>query len=300
MSMIKWSKELSIWSGKLSNVGLTVPNAINITLNETQKFQTIIGFGGAFTDAAGINLAKLSPGAQQNLIRSYYGPEGIGYTLGRTPMASCDFSAREYSYDDVDGDFNLTNFALTQEDYIYKVYSDPDAYKIVDGLAIHWYADQSTSDIVDPYHLTDAHNAYPDKFLLYTEVLQHWVTGWTDWNICLDPQGGPNWVNNWCDSPIIVSNTTDEFEKQPMYYGLGHFAKFIVPDSVIIGLNFEGNTNQTNLEAIAALNPSGQKVVVLNNRDVASTYQISVINKQGSALNLAIEPRSFTTIVWSE
>lgn len=36
-------------------------------------------------------------------------------------MASCDFSTHVYSYDDVDGDFNLTNFALTIEDYNYKV-----------------------------------------------------------------------------------------------------------------------------------------------------------------------------------
>jgi glucosylceramidase len=36
-------------------------------------------------------------------------------------MASCDFSTREYSYDDVDGDFKLQHFALTLEDYQYKV-----------------------------------------------------------------------------------------------------------------------------------------------------------------------------------
>ena len=44
--------------------------------DDTQKNQTIIGFGGAFTDAAGINIAKLSSGAQQNLISAYFGPEG--------------------------------------------------------------------------------------------------------------------------------------------------------------------------------------------------------------------------------
>jgi hypothetical protein len=47
---------------------------------------------------------------------------GIGYSVGRVPMAGCDFSVREYSYDDVDGDFNLTNFALVTEDLNYKVH----------------------------------------------------------------------------------------------------------------------------------------------------------------------------------
>lgn len=56
------------------------------------------------------------------------------------------------------------------------------------------------------------------------EVLQNWVSGWTDWNICLSPIGGPNWVGDYVDSPIIVSDSGDYFEKQPMFYALGHFA----------------------------------------------------------------------------
>ena len=35
-----------------------------------------MGFGGAFTDAAGINMAKLSADAQQNFINAYFGPVG--------------------------------------------------------------------------------------------------------------------------------------------------------------------------------------------------------------------------------
>jgi len=53
--------------------------------------------------------------------------------------------------------------------------------------------------------------------------LNHWVTGWTDWNIALNLDGGPNWVNNFVDSPIIVNSETDEFYKQPMFYAMGHF-----------------------------------------------------------------------------
>ena len=49
---------------------------------------------------------------------------GIEYTLGRIPMASCDFSTHPYSYDDNEGDFNLTKFSLTLEDKKYKVIVD--------------------------------------------------------------------------------------------------------------------------------------------------------------------------------
>lgn len=53
--------------------------------------------------------------------------------------------------------------------------------------------------------------------------LNHWVTGWTDWNLALDTKGGPNWANNLVDSPIIVESIADIFYKQPMFYAMGHF-----------------------------------------------------------------------------
>lgn len=40
-------------------------------------------------------------------------------------------------------------------------------------------------------------------------------------NLAVNVQGGPNWVGNYVDAPIIVSNTSDEFYKQPMYYAIG-------------------------------------------------------------------------------
>lgn len=52
--------------------------------------------------------------------------------------------------------------------------------------------------------------------------------------MALNPQGGPTYVGNNVDSPIIVNKTADEFLKQPMFYAMGHFSKFIRPDSVRI------------------------------------------------------------------
>ena len=36
----------------------------------------------------------------------------------------------------------------------------------VQGIAMHWYADK----VVPPSVLNDAHNSYPEKFILYTEA----------------------------------------------------------------------------------------------------------------------------------
>jgi glucosylceramidase len=33
-------------------------------------------------------------------------------------------------------------------------------------------------------------------------TLKHWSVGWIDWNLCLDQRGGPNWINNYVDSPV--------------------------------------------------------------------------------------------------
>ena len=49
---------------------------------------------------------------------------------------------------------------------IFQVLSDPRAYEFVDGIGMHWYAD----DIIeDPTPLETCHEEFPDKFLLYTE-----------------------------------------------------------------------------------------------------------------------------------
>uniref|UniRef100_A0A8D2MZU9 Glucosylceramidase n=1 Tax=Zonotrichia albicollis TaxID=44394 RepID=A0A8D2MZU9_ZONAL len=54
-------------------------------------------------------------------------------------------------------------------------------------------------------------------------VMNHFVSGWTDWNLALDLGGGPNWVKNFVDSPVIVDGSKDVFYKQPMFYHMGHF-----------------------------------------------------------------------------
>lgn len=59
------------------------------------------------------------------------------------------------------------------------------------------------------------------------ENLSHWVSTWIDWNIALDMTGGPNWIKNNVDAPIIVNATADEFYKQPIFYVLGHFSKYV-------------------------------------------------------------------------
>ncbi|XP_076227405.1 lysosomal acid glucosylceramidase-like isoform X2 [Nomia melanderi] len=87
-----------------------------------KKYQTILGFGGAFTDSTGININKLSRATQHQLLHAYYDPKvGSNYNMGRLPIAGTDSSIRPYSYDDIIDDKSLRYWSLAPEDYKYKI-----------------------------------------------------------------------------------------------------------------------------------------------------------------------------------
>uniref|UniRef100_A0A2K6AH31 Glucosylceramidase n=1 Tax=Mandrillus leucophaeus TaxID=9568 RepID=A0A2K6AH31_MANLE len=97
---------------------------------------------------------------------------------------------------------------------------------------------------------------------IITNLLYH-VVSWTDWNLALNPEGGPNWVRNFVDSPVIVDITKDTFYKQPMFYHLGHFSKFIPEGSQRVGLVA---SQKNDLDTVALMHPDGSTVVVVLNR----------------------------------
>jgi len=87
-----------------------------VMVDPTRRFQEIIGFGGAFTDAAAETFAKLPPAGRAEVLTAYFSPDkGLGYTLGRTSINSCDFSSDTYSYDDTPGDTALAHFSIAHD-----------------------------------------------------------------------------------------------------------------------------------------------------------------------------------------
>lgn len=81
-----------------------------VDVDLTATDQKIVGFGGAFTEASAVVFKKLRPELRKELLERYFGPSGIGYTTGRVPINSCDFSQSSYSFDDIDGDSELRHF----------------------------------------------------------------------------------------------------------------------------------------------------------------------------------------------
>ncbi len=91
-------------------------NYPTIMIDETKTFQTIEGFGGAFTDAAATTFAKLPKESQERFLRACFDPDsGNAYNLCRTTINSCDYSDEMYSYDETVGDKNLKHFTIAHE-----------------------------------------------------------------------------------------------------------------------------------------------------------------------------------------
>ena len=94
----------------------------NITIYPNQTYQKITGFGGAFTDAAAKNIKEMSRTSQNEILEAYFGSDGIGYSVGRVPMGSTDFSTESYSYVNATvEDKSLSNFNLSHWDVNYKI-----------------------------------------------------------------------------------------------------------------------------------------------------------------------------------
>lgn len=409
--------------------------------------QVIEGFGGAFTESSAAVYKKLSADQQDQFIEDYFSPNGLGYTLGRTHINSCDFSIGSYSFDDHDGDVGLAMFdttlahdeeellpliwaaqsmvrssglgrelkmlaspwsppawmkdqswnsgkpvmdhsgkpclktgmeevwanyiakwiqsyrakgvniwAMTVQNeplnnasweaclmsskeeanfvanylgpvlrellpdvqifiydhnkdqvanYALDVLANSVAGQYVAGVAYHWYAGdgwnelerlqgvlkQSNLKLLASEATWEAYRWHPGTVLSQGDWsfgegyahdiigdLNRGAIGWLDWNLVLDEKGGPNHVNNVCDAAIQVDLTKKEVYKHPQYYYIGHFSKFIVPNSVHleshvlrsgavpVGARPYGTcTGQDGLEATAARQPNGQVVAVILN-----------------------------------
>ncbi len=84
------------------------------------NYQSFVGIGGALTDASAETFAKLPAEKQEEFLRACYDAEkGLGYSLARTNINSCDFSSSSYTYVK-DGDASLKSFSI-EPDRKYKI-----------------------------------------------------------------------------------------------------------------------------------------------------------------------------------
>ncbi|MBA0882453.1 glycoside hydrolase family 30 protein [Flavobacterium undicola] len=182
------------------------------------------------------------------------------------------------------------------------IFSDPEASKYAWGMGFHWY-ESWTGGAPMFENVRKVKEAYPTKNLLFTEgcvesfdakKYQFWANGerygtsiindfnngtvgWTDWNILLDQNGGPNHVGNFCFAPIHADINSGELIYTPSYYYIGHFSKFIRPDAKRVSTA----VSRSSLLSTSFLNTDGKMAtVVMNQSDKEITYNLIIASEK--------------------
>ena len=196
------------------------------------------------------------------------------------------------------------------------ILEDPAAAKYVWGIGFHWY-ETWTGNPMQFDNVKLVYRAFPKTNLIFTEgckeafnfdSLSAWslgerygysmindfksgAVGWTDWNILLDENGGPNHTGNFCFAPVHADTRTGRLIYTNAYYYIGHFSKFIYAGARRIAVS----TNRPALQSTGFLNPDGSIVVIIMNMtDQPLPYHLMIKGKAATSESLA---HSMATII---
>ncbi|MGB8190388.1 MAG: glycoside hydrolase family 30 protein, partial [Chitinophagaceae bacterium] len=202
---------------------------------------------------------------ERDFIKLYLGP-----TLHKSGLAGKKLIAWDHNRDLI---FQRASVVL----------NDPGAARYIWGLGFHWYETWTGSDMQFD-NLKKVAESFPDKKLIFTEGcqekfdwkrLEDWALGekygysiindfnngtvaWTDWNILLDENGGPNHVGNFCFAPVHADTRTGKLVYTNAYYYIGHFSKYIKPGAKRI----ISSANRDKLQTTAFRNPDSSIALV--------------------------------------
>ncbi len=90
-------------------------SAETIALNPEKKFQEILGFGAAFTDASCYMFNQLSADSREQLFHELFHPSELGLNVCRTCIGASDYSTEVYSFDEGAPDPNLKRFSIDHD-----------------------------------------------------------------------------------------------------------------------------------------------------------------------------------------
>lgn len=197
------------------------------------------------------------------------------------------------------------------------IFSDPEASKYAWGMGFHWYESWSGGTSMFE-NVRKVQEVYPTKNLLFTEgcierfdakKYQFWANGerygisiindfnngtvgWTDWNILLDQNGGPNHVGNFCFAPIHADINSGELIYTPSYYYIGHFSKFIRPDAKRVSTA----VSRSSMLSTSFLNTDGKMAtVIMNQSDKRITYNLIIDSEK---IVVVIPAHAIQTLVY--
>lgn len=104
-----WQEQEALGFGRLAGMP-------NVMVDVTNPQQTVDGIGGCFNELGWTALGLLSEEDREGILSDLFTPgAGLNLSLCRMPVGANDFSTDWYSYDEVDGDFDLEHFSIDHD-----------------------------------------------------------------------------------------------------------------------------------------------------------------------------------------
>lgn len=190
------------------------------------------------------------------------------------------------------------------------VLADPSARRYIAGVAWHCYRGNPSAQSI-------VHDAYPGLETYLTECsgggweprgfdpltgiasgllvssTRNWASGVLLWNLALDREAGPHKGGcPDCRGVVTVDETTGHVRRNPEYYVLAHFSRFVLPGAVRVG----SGAGRDGIDDVAFQNPDGSLVLVVVNTNRRRSAFTAGTNdcKFGATL----PPLSVATYVW--
>ncbi len=201
--------------------------------------------------------------------------------------------------------------------YPQEVLSSP-AARWVSGVSYHCYYG-------DPSAMTALHQQFPGVGIYETECsgsqsadpastfsdtlkwharnlevgsTRNWAQTVVNWNVALDPSGGPHTGGCGTCTGILTVGPGDTVTPDAEYYALGHLSRFVRPGAVRIASTSFGTTGWNGqIMDVAFVNPDGSTVLVAHNEN--DSPQSFSVSENGQSFNYALPGDSLATFVWA-
>jgi glucosylceramidase len=194
-----------------------------------------------------------------------------------------------------------------------------DAARYVDGTAFHCYSG-------DPSRQTELHHAFPEKEIWFTEcsgshgptdppaqvfsdtlrwharnlvlgVTRNWGETVVNWNLALDPSGGPH--NGGCDTctGVVTVGPGNTVTENAEYHTLGHLSRFVKQGAERIASTSFGTTgwNGQIMDAAFRNRDGSIALVVHNENDDPRSFAVA---QGGRSLEYTLPGGALATFTW--
>jgi glucosylceramidase len=200
--------------------------------------------------------------------------------------------------------------------YVENVLSSP-AARWISGVAYHCYYG-------DPSAMSALHTQYPDQAIYFTECSgvqsadpantfsdtikwharnltigtpRNWAETVIDWNLALDPEGGPQVGGCTTCTGVITVGPDDTVTKNAEYYTLGHLSRFVKPGARRIASTSFGTTGWNGqVMDVAFRNPDGTNVLVAHNEN--DNPQTFAVRQGNQAFTYTLPGGALATFTW--